>query len=153
MTTSDSQMFYINNNVYERTSNSTCKVIGYILSENATAIPASELSECKYLKQVNSEVTIPEKVEFEGSTYTVTEIGLKAFENSSNLSKISIPETVVNIGSNAFRNCTNLTVVNIPKSVTSINKNTFYGCSSLSSIDITTPLPILVNVLFLIAII
>ena len=147
-TNSDFQMFCTMDNIYETTSNSTCKVIGNTLNENTTAIPASEQTE--YIKQVilpakggtihsegePSEVTIPEKVEFEGITYTVTEIGLKAFENCSNLSRISIPETVVSIGSNAFRNCTNLTAVNIPKSVTSIKKNTFYGCSSLSSIDI-----------------
>ena len=59
-----------------------------------------------------------------------------AFENFSNLTNITIPETVTSIGLCAFRNCKSLTYINIPNSVTSIDCSAFEGCKSLTEFTI-----------------
>ncbi len=79
---------------------------------------------------------IPEKLDIEGTDYTVTGIGDDAFSGSTDLVSIAIPNSVTSIGKNAFRGCKSLTSVVIPESVTSIDDYTFYGCKSLASVVI-----------------
>ena len=50
-------------------------------------------------------ITIPETVEYEGLTYSVTQIGEKAFSACFSLSSISIPGSITKIGNHAFREC------------------------------------------------
>lgn len=52
--------------------------------------------------------TVPESVEYNGVTYTVTSIGEKAFENRIGLTEVVIPNTVTMIGDEAFYGCLNL---------------------------------------------
>ncbi len=75
-------------------------------------------------------ITIPESVE----GYKVTGIGQSAFERSSGLTSITIPNSVTNIGMGAFYNCSSLTSITIPNSVTSIGERAFRNCSGLTSI-------------------
>ena len=82
----------------------------------------------------NVELTIPEKVIYEGIEYQVTTINSKAFENCSNLTSITIPNSVTSIGSEAFKNCSNLKSITIGSSVTNIGKNIFEGCTHLKNI-------------------
>ena len=79
---------------------------------------------------------IPATVTINGTEYSVTSIGEKAFENCDNLQSVTIPNSVTNIGNNAFFNCSNLQSVTIPNSVTSIKDGAFYYCSNLQSITI-----------------
>ena len=81
-------------------------------------------------------VDIPESVDYDGTTYSVTSIGEQAFERYTNLTSITIPESVTSIGRYAFEQCTNLTSITIPNSVTSIGYGAFRYCSSLTSITI-----------------
>ena len=82
----------------------------------------------------SGDVVIPESVEYEGKTYSVTSIGGCAFQNNSDLTSVSIPNSVTSIAMSAFEDCSGLTSVTIPNSVTSIGGWVFSGCSSLSSI-------------------
>ncbi|MBR3657841.1 MAG: leucine-rich repeat domain-containing protein [Prevotella sp.] len=82
----------------------------------------------------SGDVVIPESVEYEGKTYSVTSIGGSAFQNNSDLTSVSIPNSVTSIAMSAFEDCSGLTSVTIPNSVTSIGGWVFSGCSSLSSI-------------------
>ncbi len=82
------------------------------------------------------EIVIPESVEHEGATYSVTIIGANAFRDCSGLTSVTIPNSVSSIWDYAFANCSGLTSVTIPNSVTSIGSSAFEGCSGLTSVTI-----------------
>lgn len=84
----------------------------------------------------NSEVTIPEIVEFDGITYTVTFIRPNAFSYCEKLNTVGIPSSVTHIYGYAFQGCTNLKNITIPNSVVLIGDWSFNGCKSLTSITI-----------------
>ena len=81
-------------------------------------------------------IQIPESVEHEGVTYSVTSIGDGAFKDCSRLTSVTIPNSVTSIEAGAFAECTGLTSVTIPNSVTSIKNSAFYDCSGLTSVTI-----------------
>ena len=83
-----------------------------------------------------STVVIPSTVVNNGTTYTVTSIGERAFSWRSGLTAVEIPSSVTSIGSSAFYGCSGLTAVEIPSSVTSISSSTFSGCTSLAAVEI-----------------
>ena len=82
------------------------------------------------------DVIIPSSVKHNGTIYSVTCIGDKAFYNNENLISIEIPNSVTSIGKSAFSLCKSLASIEIPNSVTSIGNEAFYGCDSLTSIEI-----------------
>lgn len=107
-----------------------------------------------------STLDIPETVENEGVTYTVSRIGSAAFAYTSRLKTVNIPKTIVLIGEGAFsgsavetvtfadgsrlrqigdrgfNNCVWLTSFNMPSSVESIGAKAFYDCSRLENCDV-----------------
>ena len=84
----------------------------------------------------SGDITIPATVDNGGITYTVTAIGLSAFQYCTGLTSVTIPGSVTSINNFAFSDCTGLTSVTIPDSVTSIGPYVFYGCSGLTSVEI-----------------
>ena len=83
-------------------------------------------------------LTIPETVENNGTTYTVTAIGNDAFKESNNnyhLASVVIPNTVTSIGDKAFYFCRNLYSVTIGSNVTSIGEYAFYYCTALPTVN------------------
>lgn len=93
-------------------------------------------------------------VEIDLSLTKITNIPKEMFTNTTNLGKITLPDTVTNIeekafsgcyslsyirfsggltniGTNAFLNCSALTVLLLPDGLTTIEKCAFSGCSSL----------------------
>ncbi|MBR1668439.1 MAG: leucine-rich repeat domain-containing protein [Bacteroidaceae bacterium] len=81
-------------------------------------------------------VVIPSTFVKGGVTYNVTSIGSHAFDDSSGLTSVIIPNSVTCICEGAFRGCSGLTSLTIPNSVISIDKEAFSGCSRLSSLTI-----------------
>lgn len=103
-------------------------------------------------------VTVPETVTHDGTTYTVTGIGEQAFMGCQSLAFVSIPATVTYIGEQAFgnsgissvfipegvtaipnfafQNCNNLTNVKLPESLQSIGMSSFENCRNLSELII-----------------
>ena len=79
-------------------------------------------------------VTIPERVTYDGATYSVTTIGDYAFSDCTGLTSVTIPSSVTTIGKSAFSGCTGLTSVTIPNSVTEIGWSAFEGCTALTSV-------------------
>ncbi|MBQ3961625.1 MAG: leucine-rich repeat domain-containing protein, partial [Muribaculaceae bacterium] len=89
------------------------------------------------LPMEGSTLLIPSSVTYEGVTYTVTAIGMWAFElypiiTDLNITNVIIPNTVTTIGTLAFLNCHTLTSITIPNSVTSIEDDAFGGCNFTS---------------------
>ena len=112
-----------------------------------------------YSDKYTGNVIIPQSVQYNGDTYSVTTIGFSAFQDCSGLTSVIIPNSVISIGPwafdgcggltsviignsvteiglAAFSNCSGLTSVTIPNSVTSIGDNAFSGCSGLTSVII-----------------
>ncbi len=82
------------------------------------------------------DITIPESVEYEGITYSVTSIGADAFYYCTGLKSVTIPNSVKTIGESAFNGCKNLSSVTIANGVTSIGVAAFQLCTSLTSLTI-----------------
>ena len=79
---------------------------------------------------------IPSTINYYGTTYSVTSIGFRAFEDRERLTSVTIGNGVTSIGDEAFDDCDSLTSVTIPNSVTSIGYGAFGECNSLTSITI-----------------
>jgi len=81
-----------------------------------------------------TDINIAETVIHDGVTYTVSSIFDEAFNEATNITSVTIPDSVTSIGDYAFSGCTSLTSIEIPDSVTSIGTQAFYNCSNLSEI-------------------
>ena len=68
--------------------------------------------------------------------YPVTTIGVEAFDDCTNLTSVTIPDSVTSIGDEAFYYCYSLDRVTIPNSVTSLGNAAFEECSGLKSATI-----------------
>ena len=100
---------------------------------------------------------LSETIDYQGKTYTLTEIRGWAFSECSSLTSVTIPNSVTSIGEYAFGGCAlksitipnsvteigwgafaycEFTSVTIPNSVTSIGDYAFYGCYALKWITI-----------------
>ena len=87
-------------------------------------------------EKYSGEIVVPERVEFAGKTYMVTEIGYKAFSECTGILSVSLPNTIESIGGYAFYACASLTELTIPNSVATIGVFAFDGCSNLQSITL-----------------
>lgn len=83
------------------------------------------------------EITLPQNVEIQGETLTVTGMNsnTSVFKNNKKITKVTIPEGYTSVSGEAFKGCTALTEINIPGSVNMIGYSAFEGCSSLSSVS------------------
>ena len=77
---------------------------------------------------------IPEQVDYNGITYTVTSIGDECFKKCKTLQMITIPNSIHTIGKRSFELCSSITSLTIPNSVTSIGVQAFSNCSSLANL-------------------
>lgn len=101
-----------------------------ILSSTDKAVSVTSKGNQTY----SGDIVIPEKVIYNGKTYSVTSIGYRAFKGCNGLSSIDIPNSVSSIGKNAFSYCSSLKTMIIPDNVTSIGEYAFEFCDSLSTI-------------------
>ena len=94
----------------------------YIINSNAISIIAT-------INNLNV-ISIPRYI----GGIEVTSISDKAFENNSNLTSITLPNTIQSIGSYSFNNCVNLNSIRLSSSLISLGEYAFSNCSSLDSI-------------------
>lgn len=73
-------------------------------------------------------IVIPQTVEHDGNTYTVTALAETAFESCTTVTSLTLPPTIRSIGSHCFYNCT-FTTLQLPDSLRTIGDNAFlYSC-------------------------
>lgn len=84
---------------------------------------------------VNGEIVIPSSFIYDNVTYTVTEIGPKAFYNSENIKSVLIPNTITHIYERAFAGCLNLNNITIGEGVLRIERHCFLDCKNLKIIN------------------
>ena len=94
----------------------------------------------------SGEVVIPETVTYRGTVYTVSGIGIRAFDNCTELTKITMGNSIEGISNWAFKNCINLKNVNFGNSLQWIDGGAFMGCSSLTSINLPNSLKALYGI-------
>ena len=116
-----------------------CKVDGiyYNLNNDDKTASVTFYDKSTYYNKdaYKGEVVIPEVVNHNGVSYSVTSIGYKAFHYCKNLTSVSIPNSVTIIGGWAFDFCEGLTSVTIPASITSIGISVFNACEGLTSVS------------------
>ena len=115
-----------------------CKNCGSYDNEGAQTALSYELNEQKDGYIVSSCGSSATSVEIPDEINGLPVVGIKerAFENRSNLTSITIPDSVISIGSYAFSGCSGLTSVTIGNGVTGISYSAFYGCSGITSVTI-----------------
>ena len=111
-----------------------CKVDGIYYNLNKTDKTASVVS--NYYGVYSGNIIIPETITYNNTTYSVTSIGDRAFDQCSGLTSVTIGNSVKSIGESAFAYCSGLTSVTIGNSVTSIGDRAFDQCSGLTSVTI-----------------
>lgn len=75
-------------------------------------------------------------------TLSETKSTLSALIDRS-ITRIEFPDGITEIGVRAFSDCTNLLYANIPDSVTAIRANAFYGCTNLQEVILPSGLRII----------
>lgn len=96
----------------------------------------------------SGDLVLPETFEHEGTVYTVTSVGSRAFYGCFQLTSIVLPSTITEIGDNAFINCTALKRVELPSNLEVIENAAFLGCSALETIELPPSLMTLGSTVF-----
>ena len=81
-------------------------------------------------------VSIPSKVTYGESTYSVTAIGDSAFYHCYALQAINISNSVTSIGTGAFNSCGGMTDLTLAEGLLTIGEEAFYNCYTLRSVVI-----------------
>ena len=85
-------------------------------------------------KNNKKDLVLPETVEYNGVTYTVTSIGKGAFARKNGLNSIVIPNTVVLIAEGAFASNWGLASIEIPASVVEIGTRAFEWAGNIAEV-------------------
>ena len=75
-------------------------------------------------------------------TLSETKSTLKSLIDRS-ITRIEFPDGITEIGVRAFSDCTNLLYANIPDSVTTIGVSAFYGCTNLQEVILPSGLRVI----------
>ena len=97
-----------------------------------------EVAESPSSNKYAGDVTIPDTVAYNGSTYTVKVIGNWAFSGCNGLTSVATGDSVTMIGIQALAHCDNLTSVSIGSAVISIGNNAFMSCPRLSRLVVAS---------------
>ena len=85
---------------------------------------------------VKGDITLPMTAEYEGVTYTVTQIARRAFLDYTGISSVTLPKTLSQIENEAFAGCTSLQAINTPQPLSVIGEYAFDGCSGLKAFSL-----------------
>lgn len=110
----------------------TTKNVTYQIT--SIGLKSGEVSVQKIADKSITSASISASVEINGTTFKITEIASGAFQNCTNLTKVSINKNVKTIGSKAFYNCKKLQTVSGCGGVTKIGNKAFSGCVKLTTV-------------------
>lgn len=79
-----------------------------------------------------------DNVEIDLSQTKITNIPKDMFTNTTNLGKITLPDTVTNIDTNAFSGCYSLNSIRFPNNLENISEGAFSNCSGLKLIILSS---------------
>ena len=113
------QYFEVDGIVYGITSEQTVEVLSNYYLHNTP---------------YSGSIVIPQTVEYDGNTYTVTALAETAFESCTTVTSLTLPPTIRSIGSHCFYNCT-FTTLQLPDSLRRIDDHAFLY-SSISSLHL-----------------
>ncbi len=105
-----------------------------ITGENTVAVISNTETDTQH-STYSGEITIPNTVENDSNSYTVTEISGIAFEGSS-VTKVTVPNTVTKIGRQAFYACGSLAEVVLQEGLEIIDDDAFVNCEQLATLTL-----------------
>ena len=82
-----------------------------------------------------TEIDLPGKINYGGSTYTVTDVKDYAFSGNTRITVLKVCHGVTSIGYRAFSGCTSLKYVYLPSSVTLLDNYSFANTSSMTQFN------------------
>lgn len=106
--------------------------IAYNITSEEEQTVAVAYNEGQYV----GDVAIPARVDYEGTTYTVTALADQSFFKCADLYSVSIPATVSDLGRYTFSQCTSLQSVELPDSICEIPEGCFIYCTSLAEVSL-----------------
>ncbi len=110
-----------------------------VLQDNSVEVVypgASPYAPYEDFPKPSGRLTIPEKVVYDGESYTVTSIGAHAFEGCDGLTAVTLPKPVTRIGAAAFRDCSGLRSVTVESERLVSVDLAFGGCTALDTLTI-----------------
>ena len=90
------------------------------------------------IKEVLNKNLSVNNVEIDLSQTKITNIPKEMFTNTTNLGKITLPDTVTNIEESAFSGCYSLNSIRFPNNLENISEGAFSNCSGLKLIILSS---------------
>ena len=91
-------------------------------------------TECTLIEgQTTAVLSVPETVEYDGVTYTVTAIGNSSFTSDATIKHVYLPKSVKSIGSYAFA-YSKIEDIVLPENLTSVGSMAFFYASELTNV-------------------
>ncbi len=91
-------------------------------------------TECTLIEgQTTAVLSVPETVEYDGVTYTVTAIGNSSFTNDATIKHVYLPKSVKSIGNYAFA-YSKIEDIVLPENLTSVGSMAFFYASNLTNV-------------------
>ena len=86
----------------------------------------------------NGHLIIPDSVQRAGQMFAVKQVGStdeynKGFNDRSEMTAVTLPNTITVLGNQAFKNCTGLTSISFPNQLRIIGYEAFRGCTGFQS--------------------
>ncbi|MCR4823798.1 MAG: leucine-rich repeat domain-containing protein [Bacteroidales bacterium] len=85
---------------------------------------------------VQGDIVLPTTAQYDGVTYTVTQIGARAFRDYTGITSVKLPKTLSQIEKEAFAGCVALQEIDTPRPLSVIGDYAFDGCSALSAFSL-----------------
>lgn len=91
-------------------------------------------TECTLIEgKTTAVLNVPETVEYDGVTYTVTAIGNSSFTSDATIKHVYLPKSVKSIGSYAFA-YSKIEDIVLPENLTSVGSMAFFYASELTNV-------------------